>query len=114
MTTQASSTKWTRIGSYTDIQYEKREGIAKITINRPHIHNAFRPLTVQEMLQALHDARHDQTTGVIILTGAGTQAFCSGGDQSIRGKTGYADENGICHLNVLDFQRAIRTCPKPA
>ncbi|WP_426415589.1 1,4-dihydroxy-2-naphthoyl-CoA synthase [Aestuariirhabdus sp. LZHN29] len=98
---------------YEDILYHKGEGIARITINRPTVHNAFRPLTVQEMARALADARYDAAVGVIILTGAGDKAFCSGGDQSIRGATGYQDDAGNEHLNVLDFQRQIRTCPKP-
>ena len=92
---------------------KKTEGIAKITINRPEIHNAFRPLTVKEMMQALEDARNDETVGVIILTGVGGKAFCSGGDQRIRGDAGYVDGDGTHRLNVLDFQRQIRTCPKP-
>ena len=98
---------------YTDIKYHKFEGIAKITINRPEIHNAFRPLTVQEMQHALNDARDDKEIGVIILTGEGSRAFCSGGDQKIRGDAGYNDGHGVDRLNVLDFQRQIRTCPKP-
>lgn len=112
-TTQLEELNWTECGTYTDILYHKMEGIAKITINRPRIHNAFRPLTVQEMGRALEDARNDPSVGVIILTGAGGKAFCSGGDQSIRGDAGYSDDKGVYRLNVLDFQRAIRTCPKP-
>ena len=104
---------WKVAGKYTDILYHKMGGIAKITINRPEIHNAFRPLTVQEMSQALEDARNDHEIGVIILTGAGGRAFCSGGDQSIRGEAGYSDGHGADRLNVLDFQRQMRTCPKP-
>lgn len=104
---------WQVAGEYTDILFHKMGGIAKITINRPRIHNAFRPLTVQEMGSALENARNDQEIGVIILTGAGEKAFCSGGDQSIRGEAGYNDGEGIHRLNVLDFQRQIRTCPKP-
>lgn len=104
---------WQPQGHYTDILYHKGEGIAKITINRPRIRNAFRPLTVEEMRHALRDAKDDQTIGVIILTGEGRDAFCSGGDQKIRGEAGYCDESGIFRLNVLDFQREIRTCPKP-
>jgi len=104
---------WQVAGEYTDILFHKMGGIAKITINRPRIHNAFRPLTVQEMGNALENARNDQEIGVIILTGAGEKAFCSGGDQSIRGDAGYSDGEGIHRLNVLDFQRQIRTCPKP-
>lgn len=100
---------------YTDIIYEKSDdGIAKITINRPQVRNAFRPLTVQEMISALADARYDPNIGVVILTGMGELAFCSGGDQKIRGDYGgYKDDSGVHHLNVLDFQRQIRTCPKP-
>jgi len=104
---------WKLCGQFTDIKYEKMEGIAKITINRPHIRNAFRPQTVTEMSQALNNARDDEKVGVIILTGKGKDAFCSGGDQKIRGDAGYKDSNGINRLNVLDFQRQIRTCPKP-
>ena len=106
---------WKSCGSYTDINYEKsNEGIAKITINRPEVRNAFRPLTVREMRAALNDAREDTKIGVIILTGEGEKAFCSGGDQRIRGSAGYEDnETGHLRLNVLDFQREIRTCPKP-
>ena len=102
-------------GSYTDINFEKsNEGIAKITINRPEVRNAFRPLTVREMRAALNDSREDTKIGVIILTGEGEKAFCSGGDQRIRGSAGYEDnETGHLRLNVLDFQREIRTCPKP-
>jgi naphthoate synthase len=104
---------WKQSGTYTDIKYDKFEGIAKITINRPQVRNAFRPLTVQEMSHALEDARNDPKIGVIILTGEGKEAFCSGGDQKIRGNAGYADEQGVHRLNVLDFQRQMRTCPKP-
>jgi len=106
---------WKSGGSYTDINFEKsNEGIAKITINRPEVRNAFRPLTVREMRGALNDAREDTKIGVIILTGEGEKAFCSGGDQRIRGSAGYEDsETGHLRLNVLDFQREIRTCPKP-
>ena len=100
---------------YQDILYHtSQEGIARITINRPEVRNAFRPLTVSEMIQALSRARYDSAIGAIILTGAGDKAFCSGGDQRIRGDYGgYQDEEGAHHLNVLDFQRDIRTCPKP-
>ncbi len=107
------SIQWVRAGEYTDIKYHKAEGIAKITINRPEVRNAFRPQTVTEMSQALNEARDDETIGVIILTGEGEKAFCSGGDQKIRGDAGYKDEKGVHRLNVLDFQRQIRTCPKP-
>jgi naphthoate synthase len=108
-----SKSDWLEVGRYGDIKYHKFEGIAKITINRPELRNAFRPKTVFEMSEALHDARMDPDIGVIILTGEGDQAFCSGGDQKLRGDTGYSDEKGVNHLNVLDFQRQMRTCPKP-
>jgi len=100
---------------FSDIRYHKTvDGIAKITINRPQVRNAFRPLTVSEMQQALDDARRDPAIGVIILTGEGDLAFCSGGDQKVRGDYGgYQDDAGVHHLNVLDLQRQIRTCPKP-
>ena len=106
---------WKSCGNYTDINFEKsNEGIAKITINRPEVRNAFRPLTVREMRAALNDTREDTKIGVIILTGEGEKAFCSGGDQRIRGSAGYEDsETGHLRLNVLDFQREIRSCPKP-
>ncbi len=111
---------WEATGEYTDIVYEKgavgtdTEGIARVTINRPEVRNAFRPRTVTEMIRALNDARDDHRIGVIVLTGAGDQAFCSGGDQRIRGEHGYKEEGtGMQRLNVLDFQRQIRACPKP-
>ena len=108
-----SAIKWIESGKFSDIKYHKAEGIAKITINRPEVRNAFRPLTVMEMSRALEDARENPDVGVIILTGEGEKAFCSGGDQKIRGDSGYKDEQGVHRLNVLDFQRQIRTCPKP-
>jgi len=105
---------WTTTPGYTDIRYEKsEEGIAKITINRPEVHNAFRPETVREMQAAFNDARDDEGIGVIILTGQGEAAFCSGGDQRVRGKGGYVGSDGVPRLNVLDLQRQIRTLPKP-
>ena len=104
---------WQNSGDYRDILYQKTEGIAKITINRPEVRNAFRPQTVFEMSRALEDAREDQSIGVIILTGQGEKAFCSGGDQKVRGDSGYKDERGVHRLNVLDLQRQLRTCPKP-
>jgi naphthoate synthase len=109
----AEHVSWTRTGSYTDIKYEKIPGVAKITINRPEVRNAFRPLTVTEMMHALEEARNDETIGVILLTGEGKEAFCSGGDQRVRKEAGYADTTGVERLNVLDFQRQIRSCPKP-
>ena len=110
-----NSVYWKKALEFEDIIFEKsEEGIAKITINRPEVRNAFRPLTVREMQQALEDAREDSGIGVIILTGAGEKAFCSGGDQRIRGDAGYQDSGtGHLRLNVLDFQRQIRSCPKP-
>ena len=110
-----NSENWKKALEFEDIIFEKsEEGIAKITINRPEVRNAFRPLTVREMQQALEDAREDSGIGVIILTGAGEKAFCSGGDQRIRGDAGYQDSGtGHLRLNVLDFQRQIRSCPKP-
>ena len=98
---------------YQDILYQQAEGIAKITINRPQVRNAFRPETVQEMSHAFRRAHLDPQIGVIILTGAGELAFCSGGDQKIRGEGGYKDSQGVEHLNVLELQRQIRTLPKP-
>jgi len=98
---------------YEDILYQRAEGIARITINRPEVRNAFRPETVQELIDAFRQAHLDPQTGVIILTGAGELAFCSGGDQRIRGDDGYRDTAGIEHLNVLELQRQIRSLPKP-
>jgi len=104
---------WTPAGEYTDIRYETAEGIAKITIDRPEVRNAFRPLTVKELIRAFDAARDDPTVGVVVLTGEGPDAFCSGGDQRIRGDDGYVDERGIGRLNVLDLQIQIRRLPKP-
>ncbi len=100
---------------FTDIKYRKAEGIARVSINRPEVHNAFRPLTIKEMSEALEDARDDESIGVIILTGEGGKAFCSGADQKVRGDAGYKDHkaNDKNRLNFLDFQRQMRTCPKP-
>ena len=98
---------------YADIVYETAEGIAKITINRPEVRNAFRPATLFELSHAFNAARDDPAIGVIILTGAGTQAFCSGGDQKVRGDDGYLDTHGVGRLNVLDLQVQIRRTPKP-
>jgi naphthoate synthase len=99
--------------AYTDISYETAEGIAKITICRPEVRNAFRPQTLFELRDAFEDARDDPAIGVIVLTGRGDEAFCSGGDQRVRGDDGYRDEHGIGRLNVLDLQVQIRRCPKP-
>src|SRR5216683_485984 len=106
-------TGWRRSGRYTDIIYQTWDGIAKITINRPEVRNAFRPTTVFEMSRAIEAARDDPKIGVVILTGAGTEAFCSGGDQRIRGDDGYVDPKGTGRLNVLDLQIQIRRLPKP-
>ncbi len=106
--------KWTPVSGYEDIKYEKtEEGIAKITINRPEVRNAFRPQTVKEMIRAFDDARDDENIGVVILTGEGKEAFCSGGDQRVRGEGGYVGDDGIPRLNVLDLQKQIRSLPKP-
>jgi len=104
---------WRKAGDYEDIIYETWDGIAKITINRPEVRNAFRPTTVFEMSRAFEAARDDPEIGVVILTGAGTKAFCSGGDQRIRGDDGYVDPKGAGRLNVLDLQVQIRRLPKP-
>jgi naphthoate synthase len=105
--------EWVKEREYEDILYETYNGIAKITINRPEVHNAFRPKTVMEMIDAFSYARDDSKIGVIILTGAGGKAFCSGGDQKVRGHGGYVGEDNIPRLNVLDLQRLIRVIPKP-
>src|SRR5438552_9842224 len=106
---------WIKLHDFQDIKYERTEdGIAKITINRPEVRNAFRPLTVTEMKQALDMARDDGEIGVIVLTGEGPDAFCSGGDQRVRGKGGYVDpKEKIPRLNILDVQKQIRSMPKP-
>lgn len=111
------SFNWIKVKDYQDIVYEKMGGIAKITINRPEVRNAFRPETVSEMFDAFVDAREDQKIGVILLTGAGPApdgkyAFCSGGDQRIRGDKGYMGGDGVPRLNVLDLQKMIRSIPK--
>ena len=105
---------WQRVGDYEDIIFEKSDdGIARVTINRPQVRNAFRPLTVTEMIDAFADAREDLDIGVVILTGAGDEAFCSGGDQKVRGEAGYVGEDKVPRLNVLDLQHLIRYIPKP-
>lgn len=109
--------KWKKIKNFEDIKYEKgidsADGINKITINRPSVRNAFRPQTVFELKEAFSLAREDQECGVIILTGEGEKAFCSGGDQKIRGDAGYIGKDGIPRLNILDVQKQIRYMPKP-
>jgi naphthoate synthase len=104
---------WARSGGYEDIWYDTMDGIAKITINRPEVRNAFRPKTLFELSHAFNVARDDPEVGVIILTGAGDEAFCSGGDQRVRGDDGYRDDHGVGRLNVLDLQVQIRRTPKP-
>jgi len=104
---------WERSRDYEDILYDTSDGIAKITINRPEVRNAFRPKTLFELSDAFNVARDDPSIGVIIFTGAGDEAFCSGGDQRVRGDDGYKDEKGIGRLNVLDLQVQIRRTPKP-
>ena len=104
---------WEPAGEFTDILYEKAGGIAKITINRPEVRNAFRPTTLFELSAAFERARNDGEVGVIIFTGAGDMAFCSGGDQKIRGDAGYLDPYGTPRLNVLDLQIQMRRLPKP-
>ena len=110
---ESTGIAWQRSGDYIDILYETCEGIAKITINRPEVRNAFRPKTVFELSGAFDAARNDPQVGVVILTGAGDLAFCSGGDQKIRGDDGYVDDSGVGRLNVLDLQVQIRRLPKP-
>jgi len=108
---------WENIREYEDIVYERSlgdaAGIAKVTINRPEVRNAFRPKTIIELRDAFTHARDDSTIGVVVLTGAGEEAFCSGGDQRVRGEGGYVGDDGIPRLNVLDLQREIRGLPKP-
>ncbi|UYZ59524.1 1,4-dihydroxy-2-naphthoyl-CoA synthase [Hymenobacter latericus] len=104
---------WTPIKEFKEILFSYYEGIAKISINRPQVHNAFTPLTVQEMIEAMDICRNRTDIGVIILTGEGGQAFCSGGDQSVRGHGGYVGEDTVPRLNVLDLQKQIRSIPKP-
>lgn len=112
-----SQSDWKVAKAYSDILYHKMDGIAKITINRPHRRNAFTPETVSQMYDAMLDAREDPSIGVILLTGAGPHtdgkyAFCAGGDQSVRGHAGYVGGDGVPRLNVLDLQKLIRSIPK--
>jgi naphthoate synthase len=109
--------RWKKAGNYSDILYHKADGIARVTINRPEKRNAFRPETVTQMIAAFTDAREDASIGVVLLTGAGPHqdgkyAFCSGGDQSVRGSAGYVGGDGVPRLNVLDLQKLIRSMPK--
>jgi naphthoate synthase len=104
---------WKQVKEYKEILFHKYEGIARISINRPKVHNAFTPLTIQEILDAMNLCREDMEVGVIILTGEGGKAFCSGGDQSVRGHGGYVGTDTVPRLNVLDLQKVIRTISKP-
>ncbi len=108
-----SKFNWTTLKEYKEILFQYYNGIAKISINRPQVHNAFTPLTVMEMSEAMELARQNQDVGVVILTGEGGKAFCSGGDQSVRGHGGYVGEDTVPRLNVLDLQMQIRRIPKP-
>jgi naphthoate synthase len=105
--------QWEVVKEYTDIIYEKAEGIARIKINRPEVHNAFRPLTVMELIDAFNHVRDDASVGVVLFAGQGDKAFCSGGDQRVRGHGGYVGEDETPRLNVLDLQRQIKALPKP-
>jgi len=113
ITTMAEQLTWTPIKEFREILFTQHGGIAKISINRPQVHNAFTPLTVQEMIEAMNICRDRTDIGVIILTGEGGRAFCSGGDQSVRGHGGYVGEDTVPRLNVLDLQKQIRSIPKP-
>jgi len=105
---------WKVVRSYEDIRFEKSsEGIAKITINRPQVRNAFRPKTVFELIDAFANVREDPEIGAVLFTGEGREAFCSGGDQKVRGDAGYVGDDGVPRLNVLDLQKLIRSLPKP-
>jgi naphthoate synthase len=105
--------KWETIKEYKEILFQYHEGLGRISINRPKVHNAFTPLTVKEMQEAMDYCRYEDKIGVVILTGEGGQAFCSGGDQSVRGHGGYVGEDNVPRLNVLDLQKQIRSIPKP-
>ena len=107
------SIQWQPVKQYTDILYDKAEGIARITINRPEVHNSFRPGTLDELAEAFRDAAEDNAIGVVLFTGAGGRSFCAGGDQRIRGHAGYVGDDGNPRLNVLPLQRFIREMPKP-
>ncbi len=107
------SVEWQKVRDYTDIIFEKSGGMGKITINRPEVRNAFRPLTVNELADAFIRCREDAEIGVVILTGQGDKAFCSGGDQRVRGEGGYVGEDGVPRLNILEVQKLIKYIPKP-
>jgi len=105
--------EWIKVCNYADIIFEKAEGIGKITINRPEVRNAFRPETLNELIDAFNRCREDQEIGVVIFTGQGEMAFCSGGDQRVRGEGGYVGEDGVPRLNALELQKVIKYLPKP-
>jgi naphthoate synthase len=111
-TTSAARPNWQAVRAYEDIRFERDGGLAKITICRPEVRNAFRPKTLFELIDAFSRAREDNSIGVVIFTGEGELAFCSGGDQRIRGDEGYVGDDGVPRLNVLDLQRLIRSLPK--
>ena len=104
---------WKAVATYEDIRFETFEGVAKITINRPEVLNAFRPKTCEEMIQAMSSAQENPDIGVVVFTGEGDKAFCAGGDQRVKGSGGYLDQNGLPRLNVLDLHKRIREIPKP-
>jgi naphthoate synthase len=113
-----SMVEWKQVKAYEDITYHKADGMARIAFNRPEVRNAFRPQTIDEMIEAFRDAWMDESMGVVLLTGNGPAkdgkyAFCSGGDQKVRGYAGYVGNDGVARLNVLELQRIIRTIPKP-
>ena len=112
-TTATEAIEWEQIGDHSDIFYHKADGIAKITMNRPEVLNAFRPQTLDQMQWAFEDAHMDADIGVVLLTGSGQRAFCTGGDQRVRGEGGYVGDDGVPTLNVLPLQRYIRSMPKP-
>ena len=107
------SVEWQKVHDYTDIIFEKAEGMGKITINRPEVRNAFRPETLNELIDAFNRCHEDQEIGVVILTGQGEKAFCSGGDQRVRGEGGYVGKDGVPRLNALELQKVIKYLPKP-
>ncbi|TAF34065.1 MAG: 1,4-dihydroxy-2-naphthoyl-CoA synthase [Cytophagales bacterium] len=108
-----SKLPWQTVKKYKEILFQHYEGIGRVSINRPAMHNAFTPLTVMELIDAFNMCRYDDRIGVIVLTGEGGRAFCSGGDQSVRGEGGYVGDDGVPRLNVLDLQKLIRSIPKP-
>ena len=116
---ETTTVAWEQVKEYSDITYHKADGMARIAFNRPEVRNAFRPQTIDQMIEAFRDVWMDDSIGVILLTGNGpspkdgVHAFCSGGDQKVRGHAGYIDDKGMARLNVLELQRIIRTIPKP-